>query len=143
MQTELSLMGLPPAATTNAARAAEIAQEIINSSATFSRPGEPNNVIKINHVREQFNCPHCGLHDVFPYPIVFAGDDAAKHQAGSFLSDLRCQYILRLINEKLIPATLGWVLYMRNRIWYVRFREQLNLAMQAHARQQDGEEANA
>lgn len=131
MQHELTLLGLPPDATSNAARAAEIAQEVLASDATFSHPGEPSNAMKIQHIREQFNCPQCGMHDVLPYAAVFLSTDPGKQQAGSFLADLRCQYIKRVLDEGLIPKLVGWMLYTRNRVWYVRMREQVNLFLLA------------
>lgn len=125
------LLGMPPPMTSDPNRAIEIASEITSSPAIFSRPGEPSNKDKFDHVRGQFDNEKVLLWAVFPYAQTFVQGHPGQQQAGSFLADLRCQYLKKLVEEGLVPPLLGRVMYVRNRVWYTRFRTQLELHMTA------------
>lgn len=135
---EDTMLTVAPATTANAPKAQAIAQSIIESDASFSNIGEPCNSDKMRHFRNIFGLPNADLQTLVPLKDAWNEGTPPQQQAASFISDLRCQYIFKLIEEGLLPAEDGWLLYLRNRIWHVRLREQMRLYIDAAFREENG-----
>jgi hypothetical protein len=123
----MSITIILPEQTSDAQRARLEGMGIITSSATFAQPGEPSNAVKLEHIRNQFDCPECSIFQEFPFTEIWNNGSPSAIQAAAFMADLRCQYLKHLVKHALVSPHHGYSVYCLNRIYYVRFREQLRM----------------
>jgi len=137
-EDEEKLLGVPPEMTEDAQRAATIAHAIVENESVFSRQGEPSNAHKMMHIRSVFNSNEATIHQPCELSHIFTGNLPGMQQAAAFLADLRCQYIKKLLEENIINPMVGNLWLWRNRVWYVRLREQMSMHIEASYREQGG-----
>lgn len=130
---EEAFLGITPALTYDPPEAAQIASGIISSEHTFSGPNHPSNAAKWEYITRTLRDPSgepLTLCSPVPMDDIFNEGNPGPQQAAMFLSDLRHQYINRLIDADLYDMTASLMWLWRNKYWQVRMREQLALHLQ-------------
>lgn len=127
----------PPSLTLDPAKASMLEAMVSENVSIFSQNDEPSNADKFEHIKNVFDNQKMTITMRFPYDDVFEQSDITLYQAAAFLADLRCQYITELLRAEIIDERNGYLFYIRNRVWYVRMREQFRICLLAMQLQED------
>ena len=74
------------------------------------------------------DCPRCTLLSRISFEDIYAQDDQRSSTAGAYVADLRVQFFKRRIEKKLGDIAYNHTMYLINKQWFVRMREQASLS---------------
>lgn len=87
-----------------------------------------NNRDKWEFAKLVLNCPRCNLLSRISFEDIYSQDDVRSSTAGSYVADLRAQFFRRRIEKKIGDIAYNHTMYLLNKQWWVRMREQAALS---------------
>lgn len=84
------------------------------------------NAQKWTHVQEVYRNYECNLFSAIDYDSILKRDSLVECEAASFVAELRSQFLEEVLRTDATNSG-AHILYLINRIWYVRLRERVDL----------------
>ena len=110
-----------------------IAAQIVSDATLHSDDAGLSNREKWLYLTETFKCPEATLFSTLSYETIYSQDTARGARAGSFMADLRLQYLRRVLAND--PMDHGaHQHYITNLKWFVKLRERARIDQEAFIR---------